>query len=424
MVYSEPDAELPFVSEADEAYSLGGTTAAQNYLNIELLLEVLHASKADAVHPGYGFLAESSEFARAVIAAGVKFIGPSARNLELMGDKILARQRMESLGVPVLPATARIENLDECQESIDEIGYPMIIKATAGGGGIGMNVVHSPDRLPAMVERTSTLAQRVFGDGGVFLERYIPEARHIEFQIVADEFGEVRHLFDRDCTIQRRHQKIIEEAPGSGGGDCLRAIEKACSALEEIGYNNIGTVEMLRDAEGRHFFIEMNTRLQVEHAVTEVIADIDLVEMQIRLAVGESLRSVLATAPERCGHAIEARIYAEDPVTFFPSPGRLDVLHFPSKDGIRCEMSFCKGATVSQYYDPMLALVIARGENRIDAINVLDEYLAETKVEGVKSNISFLRRILNSTEFQTNTHHTGTATELISEVNDGAHAAG
>jgi acetyl-CoA carboxylase biotin carboxylase subunit len=414
-VYSEADAKLPYVAEADEAYGIGPAPARQSYLNADAIIRIVRQSGADAVHPGYGFLSENAVFATAVEAAGVHFIGPSAAHIAAMGNKIAARASMAEAGVPVLPASPPVDDdADGLIAAARAMGFPLLVKAAAGGGGIGMQKVTDADGLIGAVKKTRELSGRAFGDGSVYLESFLSEPRHIEFQVVGDGGGVVRPLFERDCSIQRRHQKVIEETPAVKLDDATSEAmaQELARVLGGWGYLSLGTVEMLMDRLGRFYFLEMNTRLQVEHAVTEEVTGLDLVDLQVRIAAGERLDRVLPVRIERRGHAIEARVYAEDPVRFLPSPGRLTVFRPPRLSGVRIETAVAEGSEVTPYYDPMLALVIAHGRDRDHAIAMLDEALARFEIVGVKHNIPFLRRLLASERFRSSQHHTTLAEEI------------
>lgn len=413
-VYAEPDAALPFIAEADEALPLGGRTAKESYLDVDKLIGCIRDSGADAVHPGYGFLSENADFARAVAAAGATFIGPSPRFLEKMGDKIESRKVMADLGVPVLPATEALGDDADAAILARDMGYPVIVKAAGGGGGIGMAVVETPDDLASALERTRQMARRLFGTDRVYLERCVAEPRHVEFQIVGDSYGNIRHLFERDCSIQRRHQKVVEETPTPGLPSCIAFADRLRDAIAGLGYDSLGTVEMIADGDGCLYFLEMNTRLQVEHAVTEAVTGLDLVAIQIQLAAGARLEEVLPARVGVDGAAIEARIYAEDPLTFMPSPGALARFDLPAAPGIRIETGYRASNAVSPYFDPMLALVVCHAESRPAAIECLNAYLASVSIEGVKTNIPFIRQVLASDEFRAGAHSTATA-RLLTE---------
>jgi acetyl-CoA carboxylase biotin carboxylase subunit len=368
------------------------------------------------VHPGYGFLSENAGFAAKVEAAGAVFIGPAARHIDAMGHKARARDLMAGQGMPVNRSSAVLgEDAAGIAAAGREIGYPVMVKPAGGGGGIGMLAAADEVQLIAAVERARSMASRSFGVPDIYLEKLLLRPRHVEFQILADRDGRACHVYERDCSVQRRHQKVIEEAPAPGLGRAVtRAMaERIAGIMAGIGYDNIGTVETLHTEEGGFAFLEVNTRLQVEHAVTEEITGLDLVRCQIRLAAGEPLDRVLPTLPEPSGHAIQARIYAEDPVRFLPSPGPLTVFRLAEGEGIRVETGYAEGNVVTPYYDPMIAKVIAHGPDREAAIRRLDEALAGSRIEGVKTNIPMLRMILASPEFRSGEIHTGLIADLL-----------
>ncbi len=408
-VYSEADRDLPYIGLADEAYPIGPPDPRSSYLNQDVLLDVLRRCGADGLHPGYGFLSESASFAQRVNDSGACFIGPSPRWIEAMGHKTRARDLMAAQGMPMGRSSELLDdNEARTLAQAEQVGYPVLVKPAGGGGGIGMLAARDAEQLLKAVGQARSLAQRSFGNAELYLERLVQRPRHIEFQILADRHGNVRHLFERDCSVQRRHQKVIEEA---GAPLIPRAEIDAASAhitriLSNLGYDVIGTVETLYDGAGTFNFLEMNTRLQVEHAVTEQVTGIDLVSAQVRLAWGEQLSAVLPSQVQIRGHSIEARIYAEDPVRFFPSPGRLDTLQFPSGEGIRVESGYAQGNQITPYYDPMIGKLIATGPTRSEAIVRLQRALEETCIDGVKTNIDFVRRVLASPEFGSGDVHT------------------
>jgi acetyl-CoA carboxylase biotin carboxylase subunit len=419
-VYSEADQDLPYLTQADETYCLGPASPRESYLNQEALIKILLESGADGVHPGYGFLAENAEFANRVNETGATFIGPSPRWIDAMGHKTRARTLMASNGLSMGASSELLSGeLDEALRAAEAIGYPVIVKPAAGGGGIGMIAAHNADQLAKALESAISLSKRSFGSAEIYLEKLMIKPRHIEFQLLADRDGNVRHLFERDCSIQRRHQKVIEESPApqlsrqmlNKGGDDIAAV------MNKLKYDNIGTAETLYAGGSDFAFLEMNTRLQVEHAVTEEITGIDIVCAQIRLAAGESLSSVLPEKISISGHAIEARIYAEDPVKFFPSPGPLKTLVFPKGEGIRVESGYAQGSMITPYYDPLIAKLIVHAPDRTLAINKLIDALDQTDIQGVKHNIPFLRLVLDSEEFRAGNIHTGLGTDLIARQN-------
>jgi acetyl-CoA carboxylase biotin carboxylase subunit len=402
-VYSDVDRASPHVLAADEAYPIGPAPAAESYLNIAKILDVARRSGADAIHPGYGFLSENAKFAQACADAGIKFIGPTAAAMDAMGSKTKARQAMEKAGVPFVPGTSRgLDSVEQAQEVARRIGYPVMLKAAAGGGGKGMRLVPSPGQLQSSLEAARSEAQRSFGDGEVYLEKAIVNPRHIEMQVLADEHGNTVYLGERECSLQRRHQKVLEEAPSPIVDPEMRRRmgEVAARVAQAAHYTNAGTVEFLVDAEKHFYFLEMNTRLQVEHPVTELIAGLDLVHLQIRIAAGEKLPFTQDDIRLR-GHAIECRIYAEDPDNnYFPSPGRISLLALPSGPGIRLDSGVYEGWTVPLDYDPLLAKLIGYGADRERAIARLTRALDEYFIGGIKTNLSLFRRILRDENFR------------------------
>lgn len=410
-VYSEADRDLPYLAEADETYCIGEAAPAASYLNQSLLLETMRQCGADAVHPGYGFLSENADFAAKVHAAGATFIGPSPRWIEAMGHKTRARKLMAEQGLGMGLSSGVLPNDPEAiVAAAQAVGYPVLVKPAAGGGGIGMLPAHDRDSLLSAVERARSLSERSFGSAELYLERLIEQPRHIEFQLLADRYGKVRHLFERDCSVQRRHQKVIEEspAPGVSRESIQRAADEYVKVLSTLGYDIIGTAESLYDGAGFHF-LEMNTRLQVEHAVTEAITGVDLVASQIRLAAGETIDAVLPAQLESKGHALEVRVYAEDPVRFFPSPGTMKVLRFPETSDLRIETGYREGSQVTPYYDPLIAKLIVHGRDRTHALELMRDVLRETRVEGIKTNIPFIQAMLSYGDFVDGNIHTGLA---------------
>jgi acetyl-CoA carboxylase biotin carboxylase subunit len=400
-VYSDVDKGSPHVEMADEAFCIGDPAPSESYLNAGKIIDVAKQSGADAVHPGYGFLSENAGFARACEEAGLKFIGPTPGVIDSMGDKIAAKRTMRNAGVPVIPGFTGEEENETLEQACQRIGFPVLIKATAGGGGKGMKVVNGIEELPGAVESARREAKSSFGNDELLLEKYLARPRHIEFQILADEHGKVIHLFERECSIQRRHQKVIEETPSVALNDGLRAKmgEAAVQAAKTIGYTNAGTVEFMLDDSGNFYFLEMNTRLQVEHAITEMTTGIDIVKWQIRIAAGEPLTLEQDKIIQR-GHAIECRIYAEDPEQgFMPSTGILRTVDLPSGINIRHDTGISQGSSISSYYDPMLAKLIVYGEDRTDAIRKMGWALSNYIALGVTTNIPFLRAIIQHPAF-------------------------
>jgi propionyl-CoA carboxylase alpha chain len=397
-VYSDPDADAPFVRLADEAVRLPGASPGDTYLRAELIVEAARATGADAVHPGYGFLSENAGFARACAEAGLTFVGPTPDAIASMGSKLEAKALMEKAGVPVLPGATVTEDTDLAAVAAG-IGFPVLVKAAFGGGGRGMRVVHDPAALADAVEGARREAASAFGDGTVFLERYVVDPRHVEVQIVGDTHGEVVHLFERECSIQRRYQKIVEESPSPAVDDALRAElgAAAVAAGKAIGYTGAGTVEFVLDQDGKFFFLEVNTRLQVEHPVTELVTGLDLVALQLRVAEGAPLPPEV-TGARIDGHAIEVRLYAEDvPAGFLPATGTLH--RFAIADGVRVDAGVVDGSVVSPHYDPMLAKVIAHGRTRAEAARTLARALATAQIHGVTTNRDLLVGVLREPEF-------------------------
>ena len=417
-VYSAPDRDALHVREADEAYFLGEASPQDSYLNYEKILNAAAESGAEAIHPGYGFLSENSTFARLCQEAGIRFIGPKPEVMEKMGDKLRARKLAEKAGLPVLPGTDEAVDDDQAAESAWKLGFPLMVKAAEGGGGIGIHVIESLDELTPLIERTRQVANHAFGSPRLFFERYLKDASHIEVQLIGDEHGHLVHLFERDCSVQRRNQKLIEETRAAKLSPKVR--QKVCRwALKlggKIGYTNAGTVEFLVSQEGQVYFLEMNTRLQVEHGVTEMITGVDLVELQIRVAAGEPLPLTQKEIKAK-GHAIEARIYPEDPDTFLPDAGSITELHLPSEDSIRVDSALFEGYQVALEYEPLMAKVMAWGETREEAVKRLLRALLAFRLEGVKCNIPLMRDVLASKEFADSTYHTGSIPKWVEERN-------
>jgi acetyl-CoA carboxylase, biotin carboxylase subunit len=408
-VYSEADADLPFVREADEAVLIGPAAPAESYLDIKRVLEAAARSGAEAIHPGYGFLAENAEFARAVIDAGLVWVGPSPDAIDAMGDKVKARNRMSAAGVPVAPGTTDpVDNADAAVVAAAEIGYPVMVKAAAGGGGIGMSVARDEEQLRAAFETARTRAERFFGNPSILLERYIENARHVEVQILGLGDGRVVALGERDCSVQRRHQKVAEETPSPGVGDELRKrmLDGAVRAAQAVDYRNAGTVECLVDpAKQDYVFLEMNTRLQVEHPVTELVTGIDIVEQQLRIAAGVHVTGLDDIRPT--GAAIELRVYAEDPKRFLPSPGHIDEWVEPTGDGVRVDGGYVAGNTVTPHYDPLLAKLCTVGADRNEALERARHAVADFRIAGLKTNLPFFAELLADDAFVRGDYDTG-----------------
>ncbi len=407
-VYSDPDADAPFVALADEAVRLPGASPTETYLRADLVIAAARATGADAVHPGYGFLSENAGFARDCAAAGLTFVGPTPDAIASMGSKLEAKALMEAAGVPVLPG-ATVTDETDLSAVAEKIGFPVLVKAAFGGGGRGMRIVRTAAELRDAVDGARREAASAFGDGTVFLERYVEDPRHVEVQIVGDTGGEVVHLFERECSIQRRYQKIVEESPSPAVDETLRARlgSAAVAAGKAIGYTGAGTVEFVLDQDGAFFFLEVNTRLQVEHPVTELVTGLDLVALQLRIAEGHPLPAEV-TGARIDGHAIEVRLYAEDvPAGYLPATGTLHRFAIPALRGVRVDAGVTDGSVVSPHYDPMLAKVIAHGATRAEAARTLARALAQAAIHGVTTNRDLLVGILRDEEFLTGRTDTG-----------------
>lgn len=409
-VYSQVDEDALHVRFADQAVCIGPGTATQSYLNIPNIIAAAEIAGADAVHPGYGFLSERAEFAEAVQKCKMEFIGPDPAHMRKMGSKVAAREAMVEAGVPILPGTGVLRSGQEAREAAERIGTPIILKASAGGGGRGMKIVHDLDKVGPTLETAQREAEAAFGCGDMYLERYVESPRHVEIQIVADQHGAVSDLLERECSVQRRHQKVIEEAPCSVLKDGVRAKMQraAIAAAQAIGYHSVGTVEFLLDGDD-FYFMEMNTRVQVEHCVTEMITGVDIVQSQIRIAQGERLEDLGLNSVAQ-GHSIECRINAEDPLNFTPSPGEISALHFPGGPGVRVDSHIYQGYTVTPHYDSMLGKLIVHGRNRPEAIARMRRALDECVVQGIKTNIALHRWIMKQEAFvsgQYDTHFLG-----------------
>ena len=400
-VYSEADRHSLHVRFSDEAVCIGPAKSYESYLNIPSLISAAEITNVDAIHPGYGYLAESAYFAEVCETCGIRFIGPSLSLIKLMGDKAKARQTMKDAGLAVIPGTDPLsEDGQALGKAADEIGYPLIIKATAGGGGRGMRVVHRPDQLQDAFVTAQSEATSAFGNSQVYLERYLDDPRHIEFQVMGDEHGNLVHLGERDCSIQRYHQKLIEESPSPSLSDDVREElgDKIVRVLKSMKYNNAGTVECLFDQEGNYFFLEMNTRIQVEHPVTEMITGTDIVKEQILVAAGEKL-SFSQVDIVFSGHSIECRINAESPTTFAPSPGRITAYHPPGGPGVRVDSSVYSDGVISPHYDSLIAKLIASGRDRKEALARLGRALDMLVVEGIQTSIPLHKAIISHPDF-------------------------
>lgn len=402
VVHSEADRDALHVRFADEAVCIGPAPSAQSYLNIPAIISAAEITNADAIHPGYGFLAESETFAKVCEDCNIKFIGPRPEVIGMMGDKVEARRTMQAAGVPILPGSSEpIKSLEEATRIANQIGFPVIIKAAAGGGGRGMRIVRNPEDLASSLELAQSEAQAAFKNGAVYIEKYIERPRHIEIQVLADEHGNVIHLGERECTIQRRHQKLLEEAPSPVVTPALRKKmgEVAVKACKEIGYSSAGTFEFLLDEDGSFYFMEMNTRIQVEHPVTEMVTAIDIVRQQIRIAQGEEL-GFEQDDIQLFGHSIECRINAEDPETFTPSPGKITGLNIPGGPGVRVDTAVYSGYVVPPFYDSMIAKLIVHARTRDLAIARMRRALEAMVVEGIKTTIPLHLKIMNDERFQ------------------------
>lgn len=401
-VYSTADEEALHVELADEAVCIGSPLPKNSYLNIENIISAAVLTGCDALHPGFGFLSENAKFADICTNCGIKFIGPDADMIAMMGDKAKAREMMIAAGVPVVPGSeGKIECIEEAGLLAEEMGYPVILKASAGGGGRGMRIVRKASELKEAFEAASSEALSAFGDGSMYLEKYIENPRHIEFQILGDQFGNVIHLGERDCSLQRRHQKVMEEAPSPFLSKALREEmgKVAIKAAKAVGYQNAGTIEFIVDRNGTFYFIEMNTRIQVEHPITEMVTGVDLIKEQIHIASGKPLS---LNQKQVCikGHAIECRINAENPeLDFRPSVGMINELYLPGGRGVRVDSALYEGYRVPPQYDSMLAKVIAYGETREEAIAVMKRALGEVSIEGIETNIYFEYQLLNHPAF-------------------------
>ncbi len=402
-VYSDVDEDAPHVQAADESVSLGDPVPSESYLNIPKIIRIAKEVGADAIHPGYGFLAENPDFAKACEDSSIKFIGPTSKVIAHMGNKIEAKKSMQEAGVPVIPGYhGKDQGTETLVEEGKKIGFPLLVKATAGGGGKGMKVVHEEKDLKSSIESAKREAKSAFGDESVFIEKYLDRPRHIEFQILADEHGNVVHLFERECSIQRRHQKIIEETPSPLMTPELREEmgKAAVDAAEAVGYTNAGTVEFMVDSDLNFYFMEMNTRLQVEHPVTEETTGVDMVKWQLKIADGQEL-TISQDEIVQMGHSLQCRIYAEDPSNgFLPSTGMLEKIDPVSGPGVRLDTGIKPGINITPYYDPMLSKLIVKGENREESINKMTWALSNYAVLGVKTNIAFLKEVVAHPAFK------------------------
>ena len=416
-VYSDADEKALHVRMADRAVHIGDSPAADSYLNIPSILKAARRVKAQAIHPGYGFLSENPAFVEAVEEAGLVFIGPSSKVIQQMGDKVMARKLAREAGVPVIPGTdGEIED-SEAEAAAEEIGYPLMIKAADGGGGMGIRLVRSPSELLLALERARSQAQGAFGSSRVYIERRVERASHVEVQVFGDSHGAAVHLFERDCSVQRRNQKVIEETPCPKLAPHVKEalLESAVRLVKAIGYTNAGTIEYLLDGDGEHFyFLEMNTRLQVEHPVTEMVTGLDLVELQLRIAAGEPL-SIEQEEIVQNGAAIEARIYPEDPVMLLPTAGTVAGLTEPSGFNVRVDSALYEGYEVSPYYESMMAKLIVRGKDRATAIANMEAALDQFRIEGLVVNIPLVKRVLAHADFRSGAFDNGFLERMLDE---------
>lgn len=407
-VHSEADLGLPYIAEADEAVALA---SPRDFLSPDAILAAVQKSGATALHPGYGFLSENPEFARRCVDAGVTWVGPSPESMQLLADKSEARAHMAAAGVPVLPGSSGLTSVRDAITAAEDLEYPLMVKAASGGGGIGMGLAHDAASLEAAAQTALSRAGGAFGDARILLERYVPHARHVEVQVVGMPDGSVRAFGERDCSVQRRHQKVVEECPSPAVDEDLRIrlCAAAVQAAESVGYRNAGTVEFLLDpARGEFHFLEVNTRLQVEHPITEEVHGIDLVELQLRIASG---MQVPADFPAPSGHAIELRLYAEDPIRFLPRPGQITDWVEPS--GVRVESGYSANTTVTPHFDPLLAKIVVHGENRADAIARARTSVEQFVVRGPTCNLAFLAEVLDSPEFSSGDYDTGVVDRIV-----------
>ncbi len=416
-VYSDADAEALHVRRADEAVHIGPSPAGKSYLNIEAILEAARKTGADAIHPGYGFLSENASFAAACEDARLTYVGPSSEAIRKMGDKSAARRIARKADVPVVPGSDECSSADEAAEAAEEIGYPVMVKAAAGGGGRGIRVAEDEEELRKSVQVAKQEAEKAFGDGSLYLEKFLPNPRHVEVQVMADHLGNAIHLYERECSMQRRRQKVLEEAPSPGinAGTRDRMTDSAVRLTEEAGYTNAGTVEFLVDDDENFYFIEMNTRIQVEHPVTEMLTGVDLVKEQLRVASGAPLSLKQEDVPFE-GCAMEFRINAEDPdQDFMPSPGEISFLDVPGGPGIRVDSAIYQGYVIPPFYDSLVGKLIVWAPNRDEAITRARRALREYRVEGIKTTIPLHIRLLEDQAFRTGDYHTGYLEELLKE---------
>lgn len=401
-IYSEADKEMPFVKAATKAVCVGEPPVSKSYLQAEKILEIAKEEKVDAIHPGYGFLSENAAFAERAVKEGIVFIGPNPKTINLMGDKIVSRQTMEQAGVPVVPGSGMgVKTVEEACSLAQQIKFPVMLKASSGGGGIGMVLCENEQALTKSFSTTKARALSYFGSDEVFIEKYIADARHIEVQVFGDRHGSIIHLFERDCSIQRRHQKVIEESPSPFISDETRRkiLDTAIKAAKAVEYTNAGTIEFIVDEKENFYFLEMNTRLQVEHPVTEMVTGLDLVKWQILVARGEKL-PLGQSEINSTGHAMEFRLYAEDPVRFLPSPGKITKLKWNEEKGVRIDSGYQEGDTVTPFYDPMIAKCIFHGKTREETLSAAQHFFNNVQVDGIKTNAPLFLNILAAEDFQ------------------------
>ncbi|CAG9619817.1 acetyl-CoA carboxylase biotin carboxylase subunit [Sutcliffiella rhizosphaerae] len=408
-LFSDADKDMPYVQQATVARHIGEAPPQASYLNVDRIIEIALEEKVDGIHPGYGFLSENGGFAESLAKADLTFIGPSVDVIKLMGDKLSSRRAMIEAGVPVVPGSDKpLDSMEEACEIAEKIGFPVMLKASGGGGGIGMHRCENKQDIEKSFDQTKKRAKAYFKNEDMFIEKYIGAAKHIEVQIFGDSHGNIVHMFERNCSVQRRNQKVIEEAQSPQLSDETRRkiCEAAVKAGKKVNYKNAGTVEFIMDENENFYFLEMNTRLQVEHPVTESITGLDLVEWQINVARGMELPLTQQEIKSN-GHAIEFRLYAEDPVKFFPSPGLISSWHLPEVEGVRIDSGYGPNLKVTPFYDPMIAKIIVSAETREKVINRSLEYLKGVEVEGIKTNLPFLIRSLGSEDFKSGEYHTG-----------------
>lgn len=409
-VYSEADKNSLHLEFADETICIGKANSSDSYLNISRLISAAEVTDSDAIHPGYGFLAENADFAEVCESCGIKFIGPSAESIRLMGDKVQAKKTMHKAGIPLIPGSkGSVKSKEEALRIAKKLGYPLILKAKAGGGGKGMRICHSDVRLVSALLTAQSEAEAAFGDSEIYIEKYIENPRHIEIQIAADNYGNAVYFGERDCSIQRRHQKIIEETPSPAINKRLRKKlgEISLKGIKNINYSSVGTVEFLLDSEGKFYFMEMNTRIQVEHPVTEEVTGIDLVKLQIRIAAGEKLKLRQDDVNIK-GAAIECRVNAEDPDKgFLPSPGIINFCYIPGGKNVRVDTHVYSGYNIPPHYDSLVAKVITKADTRSEALRSMDRALSEFIIEPIKTTIPFCRSVINDPDFKRGKYHTG-----------------